>query len=318
MTRGLRGVIMRRRLLNPFRSRLLRRRPVLAQGSAAPGAACRSLILAASNAWLWADGPVVPRDGRRAVAVLRHGARRPPLRRARLGRLKVDLRALFLLHGQRRGGGRLDSIAARATASRTGSRSGTPPPEERMSTSRHSHTRRRSSSAWTRSPGCRPFASWPGAASASSGWQGIPVIRAAGPTPACGSSSRETAGDELDRRAGRRGRPSFEEPPVLFPCTDLSVLAISLHRDALASAYRSVLPPPRRDRACCSTRPGSTAYASGAGLPVAPTQDPARPRGRRLTAAETLRFPLRAQARGQDIALARAHLREGVQSRHAE
>jgi D-aspartate ligase len=98
----------------------------------------------------------------------------------------------------------------------------------------------------------------------------------------------ETAGDELAERLLKLGS-SFEEPPVLFPCTDLSVLSISQHRDELASAYRSVLPA-RGVIERLLDKAQFQAYATDAGLPVAQTRV-LHDRLDALAAAETLRFP---------------------------
>ena len=37
--------------------------------------------------------------------------------------------------------------------------------------------------------------------------------------------------------------PRFDQQPVLFPCQDLNVLAVSRHRSRLSAYYRFVLPP---------------------------------------------------------------------------
>jgi D-aspartate ligase len=59
-------------------------------------------------------------------------------------------------------------------------------------------------------------------------------------TSACDRLVVAAAGEDLVDVLERLAR-TFAEPPVLVPCTDLSVLALSEHRDRLA-AYRSVLP----------------------------------------------------------------------------
>jgi predicted ATP-grasp superfamily ATP-dependent carboligase len=90
--------------------------------------------------------------------------------------------------------------------------------------------------------------------------------------------------DVLERLA-----PTFAEPPVLVPCTDLSVLALSRHREQLAARYRSVLPPPGVleqlvDKAAFQS------LAEREGLPVARTVV-ASSRADIERAAMTLRYP---------------------------
>ena len=80
--------------------------------------------------------------------------------------------------------------------------------------------------------------------------RGVPVIGIAGDTdhPCCRTRvceevlQADLAGEgligELERLALR-----LERPAVLFPCTDLSVLVLSRHRDRLSSRFRIAMPP---------------------------------------------------------------------------
>jgi predicted ATP-grasp superfamily ATP-dependent carboligase len=112
--------------------------------------------------------------------------------------------------------------------------------------------------------------------------------------PSCGTRACErvvvsdTASEQLigDVNAIARG---LGEPPVLFPCTDLSVLLVSRNREQLASSCRMVLPEPGviellLDKAAFQT------YATQAGLPIAATSV-LHDRGDAARAASTLRYP---------------------------
>jgi predicted ATP-grasp superfamily ATP-dependent carboligase len=112
--------------------------------------------------------------------------------------------------------------------------------------------------------------------------------------PSCGTRACErvvvsdTAGDQLVRDVNAVAA-ALREPPVLFPCTDLSVLTVSRHRAELAGSCRMVLPQPGviellLDKALFET------YARQAGLPIAATYV-LRDRMDAAAAAAALRFP---------------------------
>ncbi|HXE81407.1 MAG TPA: hypothetical protein VNK41_11680 [Vicinamibacterales bacterium] len=67
-----------------------------------------------------------------------------------------------------------------------------------------------------------------------------------------------------------RLRPSFDAPPVLFPCTDLAVQLVSTGRAALAGRFLTVLPPPGVIERLID-KAAFHEYALEAGLPVAAT-----------------------------------------------
>lgn len=81
--------------------------------------------------------------------------------------------------------------------------------------------------------------------------RGIPVVGIARSAhhPSCRTNAcgrvvvGSTAGEALADVLGRLA-PTFASPPVLFPCTDLSVLAVSRYREQLADRFRCVLPRP--------------------------------------------------------------------------
>ena len=82
---------------------------------------------------------------------------------------------------------------------------------------------------------------------------------------------------------------SFDVAPVLFPCTDLSVLLLSRHRQSLSLFYRMVVPPPGvlellLDKARFHT------HAVEAGLPVCDGRI-VRSRGEAEEAAAALHYP---------------------------
>ncbi|MEQ1758997.1 MAG: glycosyltransferase [Vicinamibacterales bacterium] len=107
--------------------------------------------------------------------------------------------------------------------------------------------------------------------------RGIPVTAFAANRshPSCRTNSCErivfakTSGRELvDALLDEASR--FPVPPVLFPCTDLSVLAVSQYRDELASGYRMVLPEPGVIELLLD-KARFQAYATEKGLPIAAT-----------------------------------------------
>lgn len=91
--------------------------------------------------------------------------------------------------------------------------------------------------------------------------------------PSCRTNACErivvgpTAGDDLVDTLERLAS-TFAVPPVLFPCTDLSVLALSEGRARLAGAYRAVLPAPGVIELLLD-KGSFHEYAERAGLPVA-------------------------------------------------
>ncbi len=98
----------------------------------------------------------------------------------------------------------------------------------------------------------------------------------------------QTHGDALAIRLAELA-PTFATAPVLFPCTDLSVLAISQHREMLAGPYRAVLPLPGVIELLLD-KGRFQAHAVAAGLPIARTCV-LRTRVDAEHAADTLRFP---------------------------
>ena len=209
------------------------------------------------------------------------------LRRVPLGSLKVIYVPFFYCMANRRGRGRLDSIAAG------------PPHRALAAPAQRCRHEGRMTPAATRTPAAVVIG-----LDSITGLQTVRIlarrgIRVVGLArnsrhPGCRTNAcmrivfTETAGDELAERLLQLA-PSFEEAPVLFPCTDLSVLAISQHRDALASAYRSVLPA-RGVIERLLDKAQFQAYASDAGLPVAQTRI-LHNRADAADAADTLRFP---------------------------
>jgi D-aspartate ligase len=81
--------------------------------------------------------------------------------------------------------------------------------------------------------------------------QGIPVVGVGRDRrhPSCRTNAcerivyGETQGEDLIELLASLA-PMFTRPAVLFPCTDLSVLAIVRHKSRLADLYRAVLPSP--------------------------------------------------------------------------
>lgn len=98
------------------------------------------------------------------------------------------------------------------------------------------------------------------------------------------STGGEALADCLERLAA-----DFAEPPVLFPCTDLSVLAISTHRQRLADGYRYMLPSPGVIELLLD-KARFQAHAAEAQLPV-PGTIVLRGREDAERAAGTLEFP---------------------------
>lgn len=99
-----------------------------------------------------------------------------------------------------------------------------------------------------------------------------------------GSTAGEALADVLGRLA-----PTFASPPVLFPCTDLSVLAVSRYREQLADRFRFVLPRPGVIERLLD-KASFQSFAVEEGLPVAGTAV-LRCREEAERAAGVLRFP---------------------------
>jgi D-aspartate ligase len=98
----------------------------------------------------------------------------------------------------------------------------------------------------------------------------------------------DTRGERLISALHRLGS-ELDQPAVLIPCTDLSVLGISANRQELESAYRFVLP----DHATVETlidKRRFLEYARGAGLPVPPFAVISSA-AEAQAAADSLRFP---------------------------
>jgi D-aspartate ligase len=125
---------------------------------------------------------------------------------------------------------------------------------------------------------------------------GIPVIGVAQDArhPSCRTNTcrrilyTRTSGDDLVAALEQLGQ-TLTPRAVLFPCTDLSVLALSQARETLGALYHMALPPPGvlerlLDKATFH------AYAVDAGLPVAGSQV-VRHRDDLEVAIGTLRFP---------------------------
>ena len=126
--------------------------------------------------------------------------------------------------------------------------------------------------------------------------RGIGVIGVARSSrhPACRTSACQrivvcgTAGEALvDALEGLA--PDFDTPPVLVPCTDLSVLALSGHRERLTAGFRWVLPQPGVVERLLD-KASFQRLAAEDGLPVAGTVI-VRSREDAERAAGTLRFP---------------------------
>jgi predicted ATP-grasp superfamily ATP-dependent carboligase len=106
---------------------------------------------------------------------------------------------------------------------------------------------------------------------------GVPVVGVAGNPghPSCRTNAcarivfTQTDGETLVDALQRLG-PAFARSPVLFPCTDLSVLTLSRHREALAPWYKAVLPPPGIIELLLD-KARFAEYATEARLPIAPT-----------------------------------------------
>lgn len=81
----------------------------------------------------------------------------------------------------------------------------------------------------------------------------------------------------------------FAEPPVLFPCTDHSVLSISQHRNTLADGYRIALPADEVVRTL-SHKADFAQHAERHGLPI-PNTFVLHTRDDALAAAEALSYP---------------------------
>ena len=126
--------------------------------------------------------------------------------------------------------------------------------------------------------------------------RGVPVIGLARSSahPSCRTNVCErivvcgTAGEALADRLERLA-PGFAVPPVLVPCTDLSVLALSRYRDRLAADFRSVLPRPGVIERLVD-KASFHCLASDEGLSVTGTAI-LRSRDDAERAADTLRFP---------------------------
>jgi D-aspartate ligase len=127
--------------------------------------------------------------------------------------------------------------------------------------------------------------------------RGVPVIGVARDPrhPCCRTRAcsriitADTAGDGLIEALTRLA-PSLGCRAVLVPCTDLSVLLISKHRDVLSAGYRFALPPHDvvemlvdKARFC--------EFAQQKGLPI-PATFFVRARDEVLAAARSLRFPV--------------------------
>lgn len=83
--------------------------------------------------------------------------------------------------------------------------------------------------------------------------------------------------------------PGYAVPPVLFPCTDQAVIALSKHRDRVAGRYRFVLP--RHDVICTlSDKAAFAEHAQRHGLPI-PTTFVLRSRAEAVRAAAALPYP---------------------------
>lgn len=126
--------------------------------------------------------------------------------------------------------------------------------------------------------------------------RGIPVVAIArNPQHSCCRTNTceqivvaNTGDEELVATLERLG-PTFTEPPVLFPCTDLSVLMVSRYRDTLGARYRAVLPAPAVVELLLD-KARFHAYAMEAQLPVAATYV-IKHRADAQMAARDLRFP---------------------------
>ena len=124
----------------------------------------------------------------------------------------------------------------------------------------------------------------------------VPVVGLARQTghPACSTRAcrrvvyADTWTDDLIASLLALG-PSFDEPPVLFPCSDSSVLLLSEHREALAPGYRIVLPAPGVLEVLLD-KARFHELAREKSWPLAPTHV-LRERTDALLAAEVLRFP---------------------------
>jgi D-aspartate ligase len=126
--------------------------------------------------------------------------------------------------------------------------------------------------------------------------RGVPVIGVARDPkhPCCRTRAcsriitADTAGHDLITALGQLG-PELGGNAVLIPCTDLSVLLISKHRDVLSAWYRFALPPHDvvemlvdKARFC--------SFAQQEGLPI-PTTFLVRTRNDVLAAARSLQYP---------------------------
>lgn len=126
--------------------------------------------------------------------------------------------------------------------------------------------------------------------------RGVPVVGiAADPHhPSCWTRAcaqrvfAATSGEGLVETLWRLA-DGFADPPVLFPCTDLSVLTLSQHRELLGSRYRSVLPPQGVIETLLD-KARFAEHAGAAGLPI-PATFVLRGRADAVAASRQLRFP---------------------------
>lgn len=107
-------------------------------------------------------------------------------------------------------------------------------------------------------------------------------------TRVCSEMLLAPSQDRLLEALGEIGRRA-DQPPVLYPCTDLSVLAISRHRAMLSEHFRFALPDPDIVE-MMADKVRFYEYAEGAGLPIPRTLVLAE-RSDALDAAEALAFP---------------------------
>jgi predicted ATP-grasp superfamily ATP-dependent carboligase len=126
--------------------------------------------------------------------------------------------------------------------------------------------------------------------------RGVPVIGIASDpshyccrTNACRLVLRaDTAGESLIETLESLAR-RLEHKAVLFPCSDLSVLAVSRHRDRLGNGYHVVLPPKDVVETLLD-KVRFFEFAEAAGLPI-PGTVLLRSRDDAVRAAERLAFP---------------------------
>jgi len=282
MTRGLRGVLMRRRLLNPvvsgfyavvlFSHKVVRRLAPLALAALLVSSA---VLATGSSFYAFA---FVAQVAFYALAAAGYLLRRTAIGRSKLvyvpffycmANIASALALLALVRGQRierwqpqrQGGGATPGAAATPGAVVIGMDSITGLQTARILAAR-----------------------------------GIPVtgIAANSSHPACRTTVCErivtapTSGEGLVRCLADLAA-TFTTPPVLFPCTDLSVLAVSRHRTELASHYRFVMPEADAIELLLD-KARFQEYAASNGLPVARAAVLST-RADAERAAQELRFP---------------------------